>query len=202
MSVFPNDKKFYIYFLSSHSFGCFLTLFPMSSLEMRPRIRWVTPLHPDDIKAQVRAGLDSELAPVKGAIIREHLIFELPTEKQHFWSPRMEVDLLKHERGTLISGLMGPKPTVWVLFIFIYSFLGFVSLFGLVSGLSDWSLGESPILLLVPTVCLTAMLLVYGAAQTGKRLGKEEMHTLRNFLLEAVGEVEVVGNHEDYEYYH
>jgi hypothetical protein len=111
------------------------------------------------------------------------------------------VDLLKHERGVLISGLMGPKPSIWALVVFVYAFLGFISLFGLVSGLSDLSLGNTPYALIAPAIGLAGGLMLYGSVQGGKRLSRDEMLELRDFLLDAVGEIERVSDDDDYEYF-
>lgn len=173
----------------------------MSDLTLRPRIRWLSTLDVVEIERRLRRKLEAKETTIKGAIIRYHIILTLPVEKQHFWSPRLEVDLLKHERGVLISGLMGPKPSIWALVMFIYSFFGIISLFGLVSGLSDLSLGNPPYALIAPAIGLAGSLLLYGSVQGGKRLSRDEMIELRDFLLGVVGEVERVADDEDYEYF-
>lgn len=173
----------------------------MSDLALRPRIRWLTDLDVVEIERRIRRKLEAKETTIKGAIIRYHIILTLPVEKQHFWSPRLEVDLLKHERGVMISGLMGPKPSIWALVVFVYAFLGFISLFGLVSGLSDLSLGNTPYALIAPAIGLAGGLMLYGSVQGGKRLSRDEMLELRDFLLDAVGEIERVSDDEDYEYF-
>jgi len=85
--------------------------------------------------------------------------------------------------------------------MFGYSFLAFVGLFGLISGLSDWSLGHTPYTLIIPIIGLAGCLFLYGSVQGGKRLSQGEMQTLKSFLKETLGEVEEVSDHEDYEYF-
>ncbi len=173
----------------------------MSDLSFRPRIRWLSTLDVVEIERRLRRKLAEKSTHVKGAIIRYHIILNLPAEEQHFWSPRLEVDLLRHERGVLVSGLMGPKPSIWALVVFAYAFLGFISLFGLVSGLSDLSLGKAPYALIAPAIGLVGGLLLYGSVQGGKRLSRDEMIELRNFLKEVLGEVEEVADDEEYDYF-
>lgn len=173
----------------------------MSNLSLRPRIRWLTPLGVDEVKTRLRESLDDNAGTVNGVIIRHHIIVNFPVERQHFWSPRLEVDLLKHERGVLVSGLIGPKPSVWAMVMFVYAFLAFISLFGLVSGLSDLSLGHAPYALIAPAIGLAGSLLMYGGVQTGKRLSQDEVLILRSFLADAVGAIEEVPADEDYEYF-
>ena len=71
---------------------------------------------------------------------------------------------------------------MWLLFVFLYSSIGVISLFVAITGFSQLSLGMSaPALWALPVAAVIALGL-YLAAKAGERLGREEMYVLKNFM--------------------
>jgi hypothetical protein len=94
----------------------------------------------------------------------------------------LSVEVEAQENGTLIRGLLGPRPVVWTLFASFYAFALFAGLVGLIWGLSQWSLGITPFALWIVPVAILLIIIAYGIAYTGQKLGYEQMLLLRGFL--------------------
>lgn len=120
-----------------------------------------------------------------------HIVLRIPVEEQHYWSPQLSLTIEdKADEGALIRGLYGPRSSVWLMFVFLYSSLGAISLFVAITGFSQLSLGMSaPALWALPVAAVIALTL-YLFAKAGERLGKDEMHRLRNFMDAALVEKE------------
>ena len=76
--------------------------------------------------------LESSSDKVKGTIVDNHVILDILDEEVHYWSPqlnfRIETDELDAD-STIVAGLIGPRPAVWTMFMFIYFFVGTVGFF-------------------------------------------------------------------------
>lgn len=53
--------------------------------------------------------------------IDNHVFIRFSNEKQNFWSPQLHLNINKiDENSSIVSGLIGPNPTVWTLFMFLH----------------------------------------------------------------------------------
>jgi hypothetical protein len=135
----------------------------------------------EEITKRFEAALQ-QTSELQGSIIDHHIVLRIPVDKQHYWSPQLSLTLEDEEGGTLIRGLFGPRPSVWLMFVFLYSSIGAISLFIAITGFSQLSLGmPAPALWALPVAALLALGL-YLVAKAGERLGREEMHQLKNFM--------------------
>lgn len=124
---------------------------------------------------------------VAGSTLDHHAYLQIPNEDQHYWSPEFHVTVEKQkDGGSLVRGVVGPKPKVWTMFMFFYSAV-FVFLFlGLSMGVSQWVLDmDAPILWSIP-VCIGLWIAILLAAKFGQFKGKEQMERLWQFLDEAI----------------
>mgnify|MGYP006266877337 CR=1 FL=1 len=154
----------------------------MSAIEIRPRFQQSIPLSQTEVIRCFEQALEQASA-LEGSIIDHHIVLRMPIEKQHYWSPQLSLTLEEEGEGeTLIRGLFGPRPSVWLLFVFLYSSIGAISLFIAITGFSQLSLGmPAPALWALPVAAVMALGL-YLVAKAGERLGREEMHLLKNFM--------------------
>lgn len=160
----------------------------MSAIEIRPRFREIYHLPPAQTIQKIRMAIEASDAPVRGMVVDQHLVLVIPPEERHYWSPQLSIDIEAHEEGALIRGLYGPKPSVWLMFVFLYSVLGVISLFVAITGFSQYSLGiPAPVLWVLPLTAILALFL-YFSAKTGERLGRDQMVRLHLFLDEVLGE--------------
>ena len=160
----------------------------MTAIEIRPRFQQEVTLSAEETLARLRAALKQPGSPIIGYVADHHVTLKIPYDKQHFWSPQLALEVEAHEsgKGALIRGLFGPRPSVWLMFIFMYAVIGVICLFVAITGFSQVSLGiPAPALWALPVGAGLAIFL-YISAKTGERLGKDEMHQLKGFLDEVV----------------
>jgi hypothetical protein len=154
----------------------------MTMVEIRPRFREEVTLTVQDIIDRMQQALDDSSHGIEGVIIDHHIVLKFPVADQHYWSPQLSLSLEEQEGGALVRGLFGPRPTVWLMFVFLYSVIGAICLFVAITGFSQLSLGiPAPVLWVLPIGAILASIL-YFSAKAGERLGKDEMIRLKNFL--------------------
>lgn len=159
----------------------------MSSFRLRPRFRELSPLSPEDFQARIEKALSEGDPPCMGTLLQGYISLKIKPEERHFWSPQLNLSCEEHQDGTLINGLYGPNPTVWALFAFGYGALGLIGMLILFLGLSRLSLDmPADILWVLPGLGVAAALL-YVFAQTGQKIGAEQMFTLHHFFEDVAG---------------
>ena len=159
-------------------------------MEIRPR--WSRELAIE--KATIISAFTQQSNTVEEVIVRvweHHIILKIPQEKQHFWSPQMTVSFEDLENGlTRVRGLCGPKPSVWMMFIFFYFLLGFVGMMVMIMGFSQMSLGLSyGILWLIPAIAFL-IFMIFLTATMGQRLARDEMEVLFDFCRKIITPIE------------
>ena len=163
----------------------------MSSVEIRLRFQHRSSRSKEDVLARFRSSLGQPGKVLEGLIVDHHITLKIPREEQHFWSPQLSLEVEEAEGGgSLIRGLYGPRPSVWLMFVFFYSLLGFISMIIAVIGFSERSLGLPGRILWLLPVAAFIVLMMFLSARAGQRLGKDEMVRLRDFF-SAVLEEEV-----------
>ena len=150
--------------------------------QIRPRFKLWSKYSLSEIVDRITIGIHSDDAPCKARIIHDHIVLFFPSDKQHYWSPQLSLSIEEEDEGSLIRGLYGPRPSVWTMFVFFYSFIAFAILFVSIFGLSYMSLGKSSAILWLIPVLILVFLSLYRVSATGKKLGKDEMRTLHKFL--------------------
>lgn len=122
-------------------------------------------------------------APCVGNVLTDFAVLRIRPDQQHYWSPELTLQLhYEANGGTLIRALFGPRPAVWTGFACFYVFALFVSLMTLLFGLSQMSLGMSPLGLWLLPVPLALILAAIATARIGQHLGSAQMSVLRQFL--------------------
>jgi hypothetical protein len=155
---------------------------------IRPRIRVETDYTPHQLSELFSNRLKQADANIEGTVMSNFINIEPLKADQHYWSPQLAITIEETERGSLMRGLYGPKPSVWTMFVFFYSVIGFAALIVSMIGLSFWSLGkETTILWLVPLLILL-FLSLYLVAYLGQKFGHKQMIHLHHFVEECLGE--------------
>lgn len=168
-----------------------------TELTIRPRLRFLSKKDPDALATDLMEYFRAHRTTYFGYVVKHHAVVEMHEDKVQLWSPRMEVDLETHDEGTLIRGLMAPRPGVWAFLMFLYGFCGFAAFFSMIIGLSELTLGDFPWMLILCAGCLLGILVVYLFAQGGKRVVRSEMVAMKAWFQEAIGEATEM--HEDEE---
>ncbi len=164
----------------------------MTSIRIRPRFKYYSLLSSTEIQEKIKTALLHEDRCM--AITRtNYVVIQIKPQHYHYWSPQLMLSLEPSEEGTLVRGLYGPSPSIWLLFTFGYALIGFVAMIVLIIGTSRWSLGmAAPIFWLMPILGLVAVG-IYVLAQIGQKLGAEQLYVIHHFLENALNErVQVV----------
>lgn len=160
----------------------------MSSFRIRPRFRQHVKASFDDIQDRVKKNLEKNNNPYAVTYLPNQITLRVLPDDRHFWSPQLNITLEEKEEGTLIRGLYGPNPSLWAMFFFAYSALGVIILFAGMVVLSQLSLGmEAPLWWVIP-VCASLIIIIYIIAQTGQKIGAQEMFDLHHFYESTLGE--------------
>jgi len=154
----------------------------MAKIRLRPHCKIQTKLPQEEVLDLLRKKLKEETDLVHGQVVQSHAFLRIPENNQHYWSPELHVWVRTQDDSTIITGIVGPKPKVWTMFMFFYFVVLGLSFFGSIYGIIQWQLGmDAPFLWSIPAGII-GILLVYGAARFGQNKGKDQMHTLKDFL--------------------
>jgi len=160
----------------------------MSELTFRPRFRIETSLSCQEVEELIDTKLKSDNPESFGSShIKGHIILSIHPSKKHFWSPQMDISIREDddEPGvTIIRCLLAPAPVVWTMFMFFYALAGFGALVGFMIASSQYSLDKDMWGIWMGCGFLLLGIVLFMVAQGGKKLSKEEMYTLRHFILD------------------
>ena len=159
----------------------------MTSIRIRPRFKLSSSYSPTELVLKIKQTLqDSATNCYAESLLNNYIVLKLKKEEQHFWSPQLTLSIDKLENGCFIRGLYTPKPTIWSMFVFLYTGIAVCILFAGLYGLSRLSLNlDAPILWSVPMLLGIAILL-YMIAQIGQKLGTQQMFDLHHFIEKAI----------------
>ncbi|MBI1307178.1 MAG: hypothetical protein GC181_11300 [Bacteroidetes bacterium] len=126
---------------------------------------------------------------VVGKIVDNQIILDIPEKIRHYWSPqlnfRVEQDYDNPEHS-VVRGLIGPRPGVWTMFMFIYFSIGVSGFILSVYGISHWMLGEHNIWVYALPVAALIMATAYKAGKYGESLGADQIEILKQFVRDAL----------------
>lgn len=160
--------------------------------EIRPRFKLRSPLSQDEIMDRLvnNTALDKT---VNTKLVLGQFFIDMPIQERHFWSPELKVTLEddeynEYDGDTLIRVMVGPVYTVWVLFVFIYSFLGLLCLIGGMYGLSNLTLGIDSAWIWCFPITFLLIVGVWVIAKSGQKAARDETLHLVSTLYHAIGE--------------
>ena len=157
-------------------------------IDIRPRYTFVLPVGRSDAEAAVKAVLARYAAQLRGTLVDHHVIVDIPQTDRHFWSPQLHFRFEDEGEYTRVHGVVGPRPAVWTMFMFIYFSIGILGVIASVWGVSHWMLGGySPLIWGLP-VAFLIMATAYGAGRVGESLGKDQVLLEKRFLQEVIRE--------------
>ena len=158
----------------------------MNKIQIRPRFNIEIDLTQTEIVGQILKEVDKSNGNCFSKIRNNHIVLMVPEEKQHFWSPELSIEIDKDGEKSFLRCILGPKSTVWTLFVTFYGLSVFIGLIGLVLGLSQWSIGMKPLGLWLVPLSFLLILTAYFIALMGQKLAYKEMLYLRDVLNSAI----------------
>lgn len=157
------------------------------SISHRPRFDFLIPMDPEEAVSRIRASFATTKLPLVGAHFPSQCEIQVKDEVRHVWSPHMSVILEVRADGTHVTGQVGPNMPVWSLFITAYGILSVVGAASLMFGYSQWSIGQTPVGLIIGVSCLVLIAVVYGIGKAGERLAAPQTQTMHEFLHASLG---------------
>jgi len=164
------------------------------NIEIRPRFKLFSDFGSEEILEKINKALP-EQSDVVGIVKGTHAFLRIQESKEHYWSPVMEVVVEKDEddiKKTSIRCLLGPKPSIWMMLMFIYVGVGVFSVFGGMYGLAKWNLGKESIFIWAFPVGLFIFGIIYFTSKYGQRKGRDQMLHLVSFLYHAIDDGNLV----------
>lgn len=161
-----------------------------SITHIRPRFKFRVRCSPQEVLARVRNLLVSSPDHITGKIVQDQVILDIVGEEVHYWSPQLNFRVELEEEGpegTTIAGLIGPRPSVWTLFMFVYFSVGVAGFFVTSHGISRYMVGEYSWTIWGLPLAALFMATAYLAGKFGERLGADQVEQLKQFVREAVG---------------
>lgn len=137
----------------------------------------------------IRVMLARKPAHIHGRIIDHHVVLDIVGEEVHYWSPQLNFRIEKDEDNpeqTIVAGLIGPRPGVWTLFIFIYFAIALAGFVISSIGMSKWVLGSYSHLIWAMPVAILVMLTAYRVGKYGEQLASQQTEILKGFVREAI----------------
>ncbi len=161
------------------------------TLEFRPRYKFHSDMAIEEISQRILDHKPADQQGIHVKTVQGHLVLQFAPELSHFWTPHMDVNLEvdpDHDfKKVLVRCLIAPAPTVWTMFMFAYGLFGFTCFVGLTLSMSQWTL-EKPIWgIWVLLAGILGMALMYFISYEGKKLSRDEMIQLKQFVDEALG---------------
>ncbi len=159
----------------------------MADSRMRPQFQFRTNCTPETAFIRLRDSLNSTDEPVTGKVFPDSAVLKIPPSEIHVWTPQLQVSIEPDDTtGCTVHGLLGPRPSVWSLFVASYSFFGFLGVMGVIIGLSQVSLGQASYALWSGPISILAVLATYAVARLGRKIGRPQSRRLKTFLEEAL----------------
>ena len=158
--------------------------------EILPRFQLKTKLSETEVFERMTAYIEKD-SSVLGKVVHNLYYLDIPHVERHFWSPELRVaveqDELTEAREFTIRVQVGPQYTVWVMFIFIYSFLTVLALFSGFYGLAQLNLGYSTLWVWCFPFFAFLIMGVYVIAKSGQRKGRNQTLHLVSCLYHGLG---------------
>ena len=158
---------------------------------MRPRYRRTTPIDSESLMQTIIEKLRKS-ENITGSTLENHAYLRVPVDNQHYWSPEFNITIENNEDGgSLVRGVVGPRPRVWTMFMFLYSAVIVLLFLGLSMGVSQYMLGmDAPILWSIPA-CVILWILIVLASKFGQFKAKDQTLRLWSFVEEIIDEEEI-----------
>ncbi len=162
--------------------------------EVRLRFKKLVKETPEEIVEKVKIILAENNDKIVGRITHNHIRIRIVEKNRHFWSPQLSLNLEETGLGTEVRGLYGPKPDIWLGYMFVYFFLGFATLVVSVIGLSRYNLGLSSYILWAIPFVLGGVFVLWASSRAGQKLGNDEVR-----LIDSLIKPKILANAEDVE---
>ena len=156
-------------------------------MEHRPRLRLSVPEAPDEVTRRLVEALALPECTLEGTTRGTHLHIRLPEPDRHFWSPCLDLEVRRGESGSELSGVLGPHPEVWTLFVFLWAAMVMAWGMGLLFGFGQWAVGEPPTALWATLAASLGLASSCSVNILGRRSCRPQTDRLATFVCQTLG---------------
>ncbi len=155
---------------------------------LKPRFKLELDENQQEILDKFTANLEDEDCKYCSKISGNHVFLDVPKSEEHFWSPQLQVEIIKGENDkTIVKGILGPKPQVWTFFMFLHFVVAAAFIIFFVIFYVNWSLDNDYQLSKYMLIGLPILWMVlYFFGQSGKKLGYKQMVELDDFMMKTL----------------
>jgi len=157
----------------------------MFTIHIRPRIKRTCKCLPEEISEHIKEQL-SETDDIIGTVsMNSSITLKIPPKDHHYWSPELHLHLRREEDDELteVSGFVGPKSSIWTMFMFLYIGLATVALFAGMYAFSQQSLDISTTGgFEISIIAMVLIVAVFIATQIGQKIALDQTEQLIVFM--------------------
>ncbi len=156
-----------------------------NDIVLRPSFQLELPSSKEEV---LSAFAENKRKPFLIKRLDEHIFIKFNSEKIHFWSPQLHLEIQEKDEGnSKLYGVFGPNPTLWTFFMFLH--FGVATCF-IILGIWAYSSAslDRPYGLQLGLMVFMVLLwfVLYGFGRAGKHKGKPQMLELHTFMMETV----------------
>lgn len=159
------------------------------AFHLRPRFTILSDRSIDELCDMFRDQLQKPDTAYSGKVRSGFVSLYPKSEDRHYWSPHfsLSMEASEVEEGkTLISGIYGPSPEVWTMFVFFYAITGLSIVIASVIGFANRSIGESGAILWLVPVLVLIFASMYSVSYFGQKKGHDQVEGIYRFLSERI----------------
>jgi len=155
---------------------------------LKPRFKMLFDESQEDILEKFKENVEDKNCKYCSKISGNHIFLDVPKDEDHFWSPQLQVEVVKNEDNkTVVKGILGPKPQVWTFFMFIHFAVAVAFVVFFVMFYVRWSLDGDFQLAKYMMIGLPILwVILYFIGQSGKKLGYKQMVELDDFMMKTL----------------
>ncbi len=166
----------------------------IQNIRSRPRFTIETTLSVEDFLDKLNRHFTIHNKVLGGVVSKKQTVIRLRQDKDKFWAPQLQIRVEPDEDNpeiTTVTGLFGPRPSLWTLFLFLYFLGGTIFVFfGMIWGVQLMSpaLDISPFFQFGAFLGIFILLATFVATKIGQQIAKPHMNILRTFMETVVRE--------------
>ncbi|MDD3723557.1 MAG: GTP-binding protein [Lutibacter sp.] len=159
-----------------------------SELHLRPRFK----LHFNESQQKLITKFQSNVKNTNCnycvKVIDGHIVIDIPAEENHFWSPQLHIEIEQvKENKSIVKGLFGPKPQVWIFFMFIHFVMAIAFIgFSIMAYVKRTLKSDYKMALIITFVLPILWIVMYFLGRLGKKRGHQQMDELHGFMMETL----------------
>jgi hypothetical protein len=171
---------------------------------MRIEFELPTAMSVDEAIQRLADALEESDCPCSGPAVvsarTAHL--SVPKSQRRLYSPRIDIEIIKRNGGSVVGGLIGPEPDVWTFFAFTMFALIIITIFAGIAGVAQFGLNTEPWAWFISIAALIGSGLLFVLSRIGQRLAEPKVRILRHVVEKALNIDEAERARTDADPYH